>query len=376
MSASLSKIIFAGGGTGGHVYPALATIEALKKTGNFDILYIGGYRGIEKEILPGQSIAFKIIWISGFQRYFTLQNFLFFLKLFISLIQSAIILLKYKPDVVVGTGGYVSGPVLYMAAKLGYPTLIQEQDSYPGITTRLLARYVDVICVPYAGVDQYLKRSKGRVVITGNPVRSSLNLVDKAQAVQTWQFDPDRPVVFVFGGSQGAEAINQVIVQIADEFIKDYQIQILWQTGKKNFEAYRQSEIGQNKNILIKAYIEKMDLAYSAADIIISRAGAITLAELALAGKPCILVPYPHAAANHQEKNAVAIEQAGAAMVVREGDHFKDDMVIALKTLLDKPQFHAQMAESWQKIRQPEAAQNVVKEILQLVEGNDGHQAR
>jgi len=270
----------------------------------------------------------------------------------------------------------VSGPVLYMAAKLGYPTLIQEQDSYPGITTRLLARYVDVICVPYAGVDQYLKRSKGRVVITGNPVRSSLNLVDKAQAVQTWQFDPDRPVVFIFGGSQGAEAINQVIVQIADEFIKDYHIQILWQTGKKNFEAYRQSEIGQNKNILIKAYIEKMDLAYSAADIIISRAGAITLAELALAGKPCILVPYPHAAANHQEKNAVAIEQAGAAMVVREGDHFKDDVVIALKTLLDKPQLHAQMAESWQKIRQPEAAQNVVKEILQLMEGNDGHQTR
>ncbi len=376
MSTSLSKIIFAGGGTGGHVYPALATIEALKKTGNFDILYIGGYRGIEKEILPGQSIAFKIIWISGFQRYFTLQNFLFFLKLFISLIQSTIILLRFKPDVVVGTGGYVSGPVLYMAAKFGYPTLIQEQDSYPGITTRLLARHVDVICLPYAGVDQHLKKSKGKVVITGNPVRSSFNLVDKAQAVQTWQFDPDRPVVFIFGGSQGAEAVNQVIAQIADEFIKDYQIQILWQTGKKNFEAYRQSEIGQNKNILLKAYIEKMDLAYSAADIIISRAGAITLAELALAGKPCILVPYPHAAANHQEKNAVAIEQAGAAMVVREGDDFKDDMVIALKTLLDKPQLHKQMSESWQKIRQPEAAQKVVTEILQLMEGNDEHPAR
>jgi UDP-N-acetylglucosamine--N-acetylmuramyl-(pentapeptide) pyrophosphoryl-undecaprenol N-acetylglucosamine transferase len=376
MSASLSKIIFAGGGTGGHVYPALATIEALKKTGNFDILYIGGYRGIEKEILPGQSIAFKIIWISGFQRYFTLQNFLFFLKLFISLIQSAIILLKYKPDVVVGTGGYVSGPVLYMAAKLGYPTLIQEQDSYPGITTRLLARYVNVICMPYAGVDQHLKKINGKVVVTGNPVRSSLKLVEKTQAVKTWKFDPDQPVVFVFGGSQGAEAVNAVIAQIAGDFIKDYQIQILWQTGKKNFEAYRRSEIGQNKNILIKAYIEKMDLAYSAADIIISRAGAITLAELALAGKPCILVPYPHAAANHQEKNALTIKQAGAAMVVREGDHFKDDMVIALKTLLDKPQLQAQMAEGWQKIHQPEAARKVVTEILQLMEGNNGHPAR
>ena len=376
MSTSLSKIIFAGGGTGGHVYPALATIEALKKTGNFDILYIGGYRGIEKEILPGQSIAFKIIWISGFQRYFTLQNFLFFLKLFISLIQSAIILLKYKPDVVVGTGGYVSGPVLYMATKLGYPTLIQEQDSYPGITTRLLARYVNVICMPYAGVDQHLKKINGKVVVTGNPVRSSLKLVEKTQAVKTWKFDPDRPVVFVFGGSQGAEAVNAVIAQIAGDFIKDYQIQILWQTGKKNFEAYRRSEIGQNKNILIKAYIEKMDLAYSAADIIISRAGAITLAELALAGKPCILVPYPHAAANHQEKNALTIKQAGAAMVVREGDHFKDDMVIALKTLLDKPQLQAQMAEGWQKIHQPEAARKVVTEILQLMEGNNGHPAR
>jgi UDP-N-acetylglucosamine--N-acetylmuramyl-(pentapeptide) pyrophosphoryl-undecaprenol N-acetylglucosamine transferase len=376
MSTSLSKIIFAGGGTGGHVYPALATIEALKKAGNFDILYIGGYRGIEKEILPGQSIAFKIIWISGFQRYFTLQNFLFFLKLFISLIQSTIILLRYKPDVVVGTGGYVSGPVLNMAAKLGYPTVILEQDSYPGITTRLLARYVDVICVPYAGVDQHLKKINGKVVVTGNPVRNSLKLVEKAQALKTWQFDPDQPVVSVFGGSQGAEAVNAVIAQIAGEFIKDYQIQILWQTGRKNFEVYQQSEIGQNKNILLKAYIEEMDLAYSAADIIISRAGAITLAELALAGKPCILVPYPHAAANHQEKNAVAIEQAGAAMVVREGDHFKDDMIIALKTLLDKPQLHTQMAESWQKIRQPEAAQKVVTEILQLMEGNNGHPAR
>jgi UDP-N-acetylglucosamine--N-acetylmuramyl-(pentapeptide) pyrophosphoryl-undecaprenol N-acetylglucosamine transferase len=214
MKPDFAKIIFAGGGTGGHVYPALATMEALQQKGKFELLFIGGYHGIENQIIP-DGVNYKKIWISGFQRFFTVRNFLFPVKLLVSLFQSLLVLLKFKPNAVVGTGGYVSGPVVYTAAKMGIPTLIQEQDSYPGVTTRLLSRYSDIVCVPYQQVIQHIKKVKGEIVVTGVPVRHSLKIVTKQEAVLQWGLKADKPLIFIFGGSQGAHSINKAVKQIS-----------------------------------------------------------------------------------------------------------------------------------------------------------------
>ncbi|UCF63756.1 MAG: undecaprenyldiphospho-muramoylpentapeptide beta-N-acetylglucosaminyltransferase [bacterium] len=367
MMTITGKVIFAGGGTGGHVYPALACIEALLNKGKFDILYIGGHQGIENKIVPRFHYAFKKIWISGFQRTFTLKNFLFPLKLLVSLWQSIMILFKYKPDVVIGTGGYVSGPVLYTAAKMGIPTLIQEQDSYPGVTTRLLARYCNVVCVPYEEVIPLLKKVKGSIIVTGVPIRRSLQLPEKHSVLKEWDFRDDIPVILIFGGSQGAQSLNRAMLSIVPEIMKQSPIQLLWQTGEKNFEEIRQSPLAGEEGIQIMDYIHSMEKAYAVADIIISRAGAITLAELALVQKPCILVPYPFAAAQHQEKNAETIAGLGAAFIVKEGKGFEEKLTTALSTLLNDNQLADAMGKKWNKVYRPDASEKIATEIINLM---------
>jgi UDP-N-acetylglucosamine--N-acetylmuramyl-(pentapeptide) pyrophosphoryl-undecaprenol N-acetylglucosamine transferase len=366
MTEYSGKIIFAGGGTGGHVYPALASIEILKTRGNFDILYVGGYNGIETKIVPALGLAFKKLWISGFQRYFTLKNFIIPLKLLISLLQSILLLIKLKPKVVIGTGGYVSGPVLYSAAVLGIPTLIQEQDNYPGITTKILAKYVDVICLSFAEASKYLKKVKGKIVVTGNPVRKSIETIDREIAVKYWGLDSRRPIIFVFGGSQGAQSINRAISQIAPQLMETYSIQFLWQTGEKNFKDVSILVISKEPDVKIIPYIETITMAYSAADIIVSRAGALTLAELAMVGKASILIPYPFAAGDHQTKNAQAIEASGAAIVVKEDNNFHSNLKEAMTSLLIDTQLTVQMGRNWNKIYKPDAADKIVDQILKI----------
>lgn len=368
MAESSGKILFAGGGTGGHIYPALATIEALSGMGIFEILYVGGYRGLENDIIPKKNIPYRSIWISGFHRRFTVQNILFPFKLVVSLMQSRKILRKFNPDVVVGTGGYVSGPVVYLAAKKGIPTLIQEQDSYPGVTTRLLAKQADRICVPYPEVGEFLPEYQEKIRVTGNPVRSSLKMVSKFRAAKQWGFDPQLPVIFVFGGSQGAQCINRAITSVAGNLIEKFNVQILWQTGPGNLQTVQSEEIVRQPGIKILPFIEEMNLAYSAADIIVSRAGAITLAELAIAQKPCILVPYPFAAAKHQEHNAKTIEEKGAALVVLEGDGFESRLLKNLKKLLSDEELRREMRKKWENLSRPDAARNISREIVDLME--------
>ncbi len=362
------KIIFAGGGTGGHLYPALATIEALQQRGQFVILFVGGYRGIENQIIPNYPFRYRKIWISGFQRFFTLQNILFPIKLLISLLQSLWILLKFKPEVVVGTGGYVSGPVVYVASKLGIPTLIQEQDSYPGVTTRLLGKYSDIICVPYPEVISHLKKVKGEAVVTGVPVRRSLQLISQEQARSFWGLQVDQPVIFIFGGSQGAHSINKAIRDLAGELIQKYRVQLLWQVGKHNYAEVSNWSISREKGVKVFDYIQEMDKAYSASDLIISRAGAITLAELAMVQKPCILIPYPLAAAQHQEKNAQTIVSAGAAILVREDAKFTENLQEAVEYLLTHPAEAARMGQNWKSIYAPQAADKIADQIIKLLE--------
>ena len=367
MSKNSGKILFAGGGTGGHVYPALACIEALQRKGEFQFLYVGGYRGIENSIIPLKQLKFKKIWISGLQRYFTLKNLLFPLKVVVSLLQSLFILLGFKPQVVVGTGGYVSGPVVYTASKLGIPTLIQEHDSYPGVTTRILARYADYICVPYETVREYFAKRPESVLVYGVPVRNSLQITDKKQAVKTWDLKPDQPVILVFGGSQGAQALNLAIREMATYFIQEYQVQWLWQTGKKNIDEVRAWPVASEERVVIVDYVDAMDAAYSAADIIISRAGAITLAELSMAQKPCILVPYPHAAANHQEKNARTIANLGAAILVKEGRDFIKELREAVSRLLSDRNYASTMGKKWKEVSRPDAAGRIADHIIKMM---------
>ncbi len=370
MKVNSGKIIFAGGGTGGHVYPAIASIESLASRGKFRILYVGGCHGIENRIIPPLNISFKKIWITGFQRYLTLRNILFPIKLLVSLWQSLFIILLFKPNVVVGTGGYVSGPVVYCAAKLGIPTLIQEQDYYPGITTRILAKYADIVCISHPGVEKHFAKVKAQIILTGNPVRNSLRLIDKKEATAYFGLDTRRPVIFIFGGSQGAQSLNHVIPDIAKTLIERYKVQFLWQTGERNYHEVSQMEIADWADVKILDYIDDMGIAYSAADIIVSRAGAITLAELAKVGKACVLVPYPHAAANHQTKNAQAVAEAGAALVVLEDENFKNNLLKAVENVIIDRLSAEQMKAGWQKIFKPNAADIIVDEIIRLMKKN------
>ncbi len=367
MMSMPGKIIFAGGGTGGHVYPALACIETLQIRGDYEVLYVGGYRGIENKIVPEHHHRFKKIWISGFQRSLALKNILFPLKLIISLIQSVFILLKFKPAVVVGTGGYVSGPVVYSAAKMGIPTLIQEQDTFPGVTTRLLSRYCDIVCVPFEEVVPLISKVKGSVVVTGVPVRHSLQLPDKEVALEEWGFQAAMPVILIFGGSQGAQALNLAVSNIYEKIADKYPVQLLWQTGDKNYEEIGRWPIAEKSGVLIKNYIHSMEKAYAAADLIISRAGAITLAELSKVQKPCILVPYPYSAAHHQEKNAETIAKLGAAIVVKEGEDFEERLLNTVDRVLTDKKLATEMGEKWKSIYKPQASEKIVTEIIKLM---------
>lgn len=376
MMSITGKIIFAGGGTGGHVYPALACIETLQAMGDFEVLYVGGHRGIENSIIPEYQYRFKKIWISGFQRSLTLKNILFPLKLVISLLQSVLILLKFKPAVVVGTGGYVSGPVVYSAAKMGIPTLIQEQDTFPGVTTRLLSKYCDIVCVPYEEVIPLLTNVKGTVVVTGVPVRSSLQFPDKKVAQKEWGFKSSLPVILIFGGSQGAQTLNLAIKNMYEKIQAKHLIQLLWQTGDKNYEEIKRWAIADKPGILIKNYIHSMEKAYAAADFIISRAGAITLAELSKVQKPSILVPYPHSAAHHQEKNAETIAKLGAAIVVKEGEDFEERLLYTLDRILTDKKLASDMSEKWKNIYKPKATEKIVTEIIKLMAEEDENTTR
>jgi len=365
--------LIAGGGTGGHVYPVIATIEALAEKGQFDFLFVGGKKGIEMNLIPKYGIAMKSIWVSGFQRYFTLKNLLFPLKLLVSVVQSWKIIHEFDPAVVVGTGGYVTGPILYTASKLGIPVLIQEQDVFPGVTTRLLKKHADRICLAFEGAKKYFEDCLEKIVVTGNPVRKNLKAKSKSEALKRWDFDAGEPVLFVFGGSQGSRSINKAMIEILPNLVDEHNVQVLWQTGEKEYQRVSTTGIGFKATgaaVKILPFIHEMEDAYSAADIIVSRAGAITLAELAIVQKPVILVPYPFAAGRHQEHNARFIEKEGAAIMIREEEGWSQRLLNTLTKLLGDKSLQNKMTDSWQKLARPNAAGQIADEVIKLIEKN------
>ncbi len=315
------RVILSGGGTGGHIFPAVAIANAIKATApDAAIIFVGAKGRMEMEKVPAAGYPIEGLWISGLQRRLTTGNLMFPFKVISSLYRARKIIKTFKPDVVIGTGGYASGPTLRMASWLGIPAVIQEQNSFPGITNKMLASKADYICVAYEGMEKFFPAS--RIRLTGNPVRNDIefNNKTKAEALLHFNLQPDRITLLVVGGSLGAKTINQSIHAGLEE-LSSAGIQLIWQTGKPYAEQASQAVTGCKENgIITMPFIKEMDMAYAAADIVVSRAGAIAISELCITGKPSILVPSPNVAEDHQTKNALALTSRGAAVMVKDSE--------------------------------------------------------
>ncbi|RMH69707.1 MAG: undecaprenyldiphospho-muramoylpentapeptide beta-N-acetylglucosaminyltransferase [Gemmatimonadetes bacterium] len=355
------KIVIAGGGTGGHVYPGIAIAQELKRLQpDCEITFVGTKHRIESRIVPKEGFPFKSIWVLPFSRRFHWRTVLFVPVLLVGIIQSFFFLRRYRPAVVVGTGGFVSGPVLVAAHGLGIPTLIQEQNSLPGITNKLFAKYASEIHVSFEQSRRYFKRAG--VFMTGNPVRSAPPNMTPVRAKTIFQLDPQRPVLLVVGGSQGAHAINQVVGQALAHL--DPNLQLIWQTGRADYEWVRSVAEPFAGRVIVRDFIYNMEEAYLAADVALCRAGATTIAELMLYGCPAILVPFPQAAENHQELNAQSLVEEGAAVLLRQSELTPETLLSQLQHLLDHPRQLEEMSFHLRHLSRPDAANQIAKRIL------------
>lgn len=364
------RVLFAGGGTGGHLFPAIAIAEEVKRLRpDAEILFVGTEGKIEARVVPRQGFAFRTIWISGFQRRLKIRNLLVPVKLGVSMIQSYFILRSFKPGAVVGTGGYVSGPVLFMATRMRIPTLIQEQNSVPGETTRLLASRANEVHLTFERSRELLSRVDNTFV-SGNPTRGGLENVDRAAALRSFGFDPEdaSKTVLVFGGSLGAHSINEA-VRTSLAQIMEIGIRLIWQTGERDYEAAKHAGSKMiPARFCVMSFIERMDLAYAASDLVVCRAGATTIAELTRLGKPAVLVPYPGAAANHQVENAKTMHSLGAAEMVYDHE-LGQGLMKAIAIVLDDARLASMSAKS-RILGHPEAAAKIAHRVVSLAEDN------
>ncbi len=357
-----SRIIIGGGGTGGHVFPAIAIAGALREVmPESVILFVGAEGRIEMEKVPEAGFDITGLPVAGFHRKKLWKNVMFFPKLFRSVLKSARIISEFRPDLAVGVGGYASGPILRAAAKRNIPVMIQEQNSYAGVTNRLLARKAKQIFVAYDGMERYFPAEK--IVFTGNPVRPGILGCrgKREEGLKFFGLDGRRKTVLVIGGSLGARTINRSLEKNMGDFGKD--VQVIWQTGKIYFDEVKEMiGTGGAENILIRPFIREMDLAYAVADVIISRAGAGTISELAVAGKPVILVPSPNVAEDHQTKNALALVHKKAALHVPD-DQAESMLVDECNRLLADKNMMAELSENILKLAVPNAAARIAEEI-------------
>lgn len=357
--------MISGGGTGGHVFPAIAIANALKKIEPSALIHFVGAQGrLEMQKVPEAGYPIDGLWISGFQRDNILKNLLLPLKIASSLIKASRIIARFKPDVMVGVGGYASGPAMYVAAKKGIPILIQEQNSSPGVTNKMMAKKAVRFCVAYTGMEKYFPKEK--IILTGNPVRANIvNLQrNKPQSLKHFNLSAGKKTLLIIGGSLGSKTINESIRGGVNELVEK-DIQLIWQTGKLYFDNVVASA-ARHPNIRIFDFIREMDLAYDAADVIISRAGAIAISELCVVKKPVILVPSPNVAEDHQTKNALALAEKNAAWVVKDADARKELVKKAIE-LLENSEEQKKLCEHIARLALPDAAERIAKEILSLV---------
>jgi UDP-N-acetylglucosamine--N-acetylmuramyl-(pentapeptide) pyrophosphoryl-undecaprenol N-acetylglucosamine transferase len=357
------KFILSGGGTGGHIYPAIAIANELKaRFPDAEFLFVGAQDKMEMQKVPQAGYKIKGLWISGIQRRLTLDNSLFPLKLMSSLLKSRTIIKEFKPDVVIGTGGFASGPLLQVAAMAGIPTVIQEQNSFPGITNKWLSKKANKICVAYENLERFFPKNK--LILTGNPVRQDLIDIEskREEAIQFFNLDPKKKTLLVLGGSLGARRVNQLIEKELKNFLSQ-NVQVIWQCGKLYFEDYKKYNEG---DVQVMAFIERMDLAYSAADIVISRAGASSVSELCIVGKPVIFIPSPNVAEDHQTKNAQAIVDRKGAIMLKETE-LDSQFGLVFEALLKDQGKQNQLSENIKLLAKPEATKQIVDEIVKLI---------
>lgn len=357
------KFILSGGGTGGHIYPAIAIANELKEMyPTAEFLFVGAKDRMEMEKVPQAGYEIEGLWIAGLQRKLTFKNLLFPIKLISSLLKARGIVKKFKPDAVIGTGGFASGPLLRMAAAKNIPCLLQEQNSYAGITNKLLASKVKKICVAYDHMDRFFPADK--IIKTGNPVRKDLMemRVSKEEALQFFGLNPEKPVLLVLGGSLGARRVNVLLKEQLPLF-RSLGVQVIWQCGKLYYDEYK---ICETDDVLVFDFLNKMDYAYAAAAIIVSRAGAGSVSELSIVGKPVVFIPSPNVAEDHQTQNAMAYAAKNAAILIKEKDLDKDFKDVFSKLLKDDKK-QQELAVNIKKQALPEATRNIAFEVEKLV---------
>ncbi len=358
------KFMVSGGGTGGHIFPAISIADKLKKLApDSEFLFVGARDRMEMERVPAAGYPIEGLWISGFQRSLSASNLSFPFKVFSSLMKCRKLIRKFKPDAVIGTGGFASGPLLFTASRRGIPTLIQEQNSYAGVTNKILAPRVDKICVAYQNMERFFPKEK--IILTGNPIRENLkNLnVNRSKSLENLGVNPERKTLLVLGGSLGARRVNELIAKNLDEILSK-NINLVWQTGKLYFDDLK-SRLAkkQSDQFQLMPFIQNMEDSY-AADFVISRAGAGTLSELAAANKAALLIPSPNVAEDHQTKNAMALSEKNAALLFKENGSDEEFIKALEKLISDKENLEENIA----KFALPDAAETIAQEILKMLQ--------
>ena len=358
------KIILSGGGTGGHIYPAISIANELKvRFPKAEFLFVGALDKMEMEKVPQAGYKIEGLWISGIQRRLTLKNLSFPFKLISSLLKSRRILKQFKPDVAIGTGGFASGPLLHVAISKGVPSLIQEQNSYPGITNKILSKKADCICVAYDKLERFFPKDK--IIKTGNPVRQDIiDLEGKTiEAKDHFGLIHNKKTLLVLGGSLGARRVNQLIDSKLDYF-KENNIQVIWQCGKLYYNEYK--DYNKNENVQVHAFLNRMDFAYAAADVIISRAGASSVSELCIVGKPTIFIPSPNVAEDHQTKNAMAIVERDGAIMIKEND-LDNTFENQFSEVIDSEEKQIELSKNIKKLALVNATKDIADQVEKLL---------
>jgi len=359
------RVIISGGGTGGHIFPAISIANSVKKLNpEAQILFVGALGKMEMEKVPAAGYEIVGLPVAGFHRKLTLRNLAFPFKLLASMLKARKVIKQFKPDVAVGVGGYASGPVLRIASQMGIPSLLQEQNSFPGVTNRILAKKAAKICVAYDQMDRYFPHDK--LMLTGNPVRNDLlSDLTREQAHEFWNLDAGKKTILVIGGSLGARSINNGLIQQIENLPAD--IQMIWQTGKFYFEEMK-AKLPQSvkDRVIVTDFISRMDMAFSAADLVVSRAGASSISELAILGKPSLFVPSPNVSEDHQTKNAMALVNVNAAYLLK--DSLVNDLIKEASSLVKKEDKLIEFSKNIKLLAKPNAASDIGNEVIKLAQ--------
>ena len=359
------RVLLTGGGTAGHLFPGLAIAEELSERIPCQFLFIGTKQGVESRIVPETGMSFRTVWISGLHRKRFLKNILFPLKMFVSFVQAILLVHRFNPNLVLGTGGFVSWPVLMAGIVLRKTTVIQEQNRAPGLVTKMLAPWVDSIHVSFSESRNYF-RNPEKVHLSGNPTRKDI-VTTKKDGYRYFDLSPKKKTVFIFGGSQGSLVINQAVLRWVDSLLSNKDVQVLWAVGLRWFDSFRSAVTNHENRVRLFPFITDMGLAYSISDLVICRAGATTIAEVTYLGMPVVFIPLSTAAGGHQEKNARLLWEAGAAEMVLENELNTDRFTEIISSLLQNSRQRKALGQKAREFAQPNAAKNIVDDIVKQI---------